>query len=190
VGPPGTFLFITGSNMSGKSTLLRAIGVNVTLALAGAPVCARRIRLHVVDIRTSIHVQDSLVDGVSFFMAQLQRLKDVVTAADAAAAAGARPLLYLLDEILQGTNTAERRVAATRVIRHLIDVGAIGAVTTHDLELGVTSELESAAHAVHFTESVLEEDGRVVMNFDYRLRPGIATSTNALHLMRVVGLNP
>lgn len=191
LGPPGTFLFITGSNMSGKSTLLRAIGANVVLAGAGAPVCAARMRLPVLDVRTSIHVQDSLVDGVSFFMAQLQRLKDVVEAADRAASAESdRPLLYLLDEILQGTNTAERRVAATRVIRHLVDARAIGAVTTHDLELGETPELAAAAQAVHFTEQVSETDGTVAMRFDYRLRPGIATSTNALNLMRVVGLNP
>ena len=190
VGPPGTFLFITGSNMSGKSTLLRAIGLNATLALAGAPSCAQRMRTPSVTLRTSIHVQDSLVQGVSFFMAQLQRLKDVVSAADAGAQPGERPVLFLLDEILAGTNSAERRVAATRVIRHLVHVGAIGAVTTHDLELGEQPELTPSADPVHFSEHVDAADDGVAMSFDYTLRPGVATSTNALRLMRAVGLDP
>ena len=188
VGSPGTFLLVTGSNMSGKSTLLRALGQNVMLALAGGPSCARKLRLTPVTLRTSIHVEDSLVQGVSFFMAQLHRLKDVVAAADAAARAGTDPVLYLLDEILAGTNSAERRVAATRVIRHLVDVGAIGAVTTHDLELGDQAELVTAAKPVHFSETVAMEGDDVEMTFDYQLRAGVATSTNALRLMRMVGL--
>lgn len=187
VGPPGTFLLVTGSNMSGKSTLLRAIGLNVVLAHAGAPVCARRLRMPVVSLHTSIHVEDSLVNGVSFFMAQLQRMKSIVTAADEAAASGGR-ILYLLDEILQGTNTAERRIAATRVIQHLVDRGAIGAVTTHDLELASEPALVAAAVPVHFRENVQTVDDRATMTFDYMLRPGIATSTNALKLMAIVGL--
>lgn len=190
VGPPGTFLFITGSNMSGKSTLLRALGQNALLALAGGPSCARRLRLPPVTLRTSIHVQDSVVQGVSFFMAQLQRLKDVVSAADVATLPGERPVLYLLDEILAGTNSAERRVAATRVIRHLVDVKAIGAVTTHDLELGDQAELIAAAVPVHFSETVASDGAAMSMSFDYQLRPGVATSTNALRLMRMVGLDP
>ncbi len=187
VGPPGTFLLITGSNMSGKSTLLRAIGLNTVLAFAGAPVCARRFALAPLELRTSIHVEDSLVRGVSFFMAQLQRMKDIVNSADSAAASAGR-ILYLLDEILQGTNTAERRVASTRVISHLVNRGAIGAVTTHDLELATQPALAAAARPVHFRETVHTEDGRPAMSFDYVLRPGIATSTNALKLMEIVGL--
>jgi hypothetical protein len=189
VGPPGSFLLVTGSNMSGKSTLLRSIGLNVVLALAGAPVCARRLRLPVVALQTSIHVQDSLVEGVSYFMAQLRRMKAIVEAADRAAAGHGPPVLYLLDEILQGTNTAERRIAATRVIRHLIDRGTIGAVTTHDLELADEPALAAAARPVHFREHVAREAGRTVMTFDYVLRPGVATSTNALRLMEIVGLD-
>ncbi|MGH7554057.1 MAG: MutS-related protein, partial [Longimicrobiales bacterium] len=187
VGPSGTFLLVTGSNMSGKSTLLRAIGLNTVLAFAGAPVCAHRFTLPPLILWTSIHVEDSLVRGVSFFMAQLYRMKAIVSAADAAAA-GDRHILYLLDEILQGTNTAERRIAATRVIHHLVDRGAIGAVTTHDLELASESALASAANPVHFRETVHTQDGRPIMTFDYLLRPGIATSTNALKLMEIVGL--
>jgi DNA mismatch repair ATPase MutS len=145
------------------------------------------MRLPVLSLHTSIRVADSVVQGVSYFMAQLQRMKQIVAAADAAAG-NAPPVCYLLDEILQGTNTAERRIAATRVIRHLVDVGAIGAVTTHDLELADEPVLRAALDCVHFTETVSEDDGRLTMSFDYLLRPGIATSTNALALMRMVGL--
>lgn len=187
VGPPGTFLLVTGSNMSGKSTLLRAIGVNTVLALAGGPVCARSLSVPAVDLRTAIHVQDSLADGVSFFMAQLQRVKEIVAAADASAASGP-PVLYLLDEILQGTNTAERRIAATRVIRHLLDAGAIGVVTTHDLELADAPRLAGTFQPVHLRETVSAAGEAAALSFDYILRPGIATSTNALRLMEIVGL--
>ncbi|MGH7505998.1 MAG: MutS-related protein [Longimicrobiales bacterium] len=187
VGPPGTFLLITGSNMSGKSTLLRAIGANAVLALAGAPVCARSMRLAVVSIRTSIRIADSVVRGVSYFMAQLQRMREIVVAAEQVAE-GEPPVLYLLDEILQGTNTAERRIAATHVIRHLVDHGAIGAVTTHDLELADEPALRQAVAAVHFTETIVGGGPGAMMTFDYRLRPGVATSTNALRLMEMVGL--
>jgi DNA mismatch repair ATPase MutS len=184
VGPPGTFLLITGSNMSGKSTLLRAVGVNAVLAQAGAPCCAQRLRLTPLAVRTSIVVQDSLARGVSHFMAELERLKQVVDAADAAAG-GPVAVLYLLDEILHGTNTAERRIAARRVIRHLLAARAIGGVTTHDLELVNDVALRDHARLVHFQET-FGDDRR--LSFDYRLRPGLATSTNALKLMRYVGL--
>ncbi|HET7586318.1 MAG TPA: hypothetical protein VFK13_15505 [Gemmatimonadaceae bacterium] len=187
VGPPGSFLFITGSNMSGKSTLLRAIGANVVLALAGGPSCAERLRLPVVRVATSMRVQDSLERGVSFFMAELERLKLVVEGARSAAADGP-PVLYLLDEMLQGTNTAERRIAARMVIRALLESGAIGAVTSHDLALVDEAPLDSAARAVHFTEQVVETPAGPKMTFDYRLRPGVATSRNALALVRAMGL--
>jgi hypothetical protein len=187
VGPPGTFLMVTGSNMSGKSTLLRAVGANVVLALAGAPVCARRMRLPVVALHTSMRVQDALEEGVSLFMAELRRLKLVVDAARAARAADTAPVLYLLDEILHGTNTAERQIAARRIVGHLIEQGAVGAISTHDLTLGV-GELARTARAVHFTELFLPADGGPVMTFDYRLRPGVATSVNALKLVEMMGL--
>ncbi|HEX6306550.1 MAG TPA: MutS family DNA mismatch repair protein [Longimicrobiales bacterium] len=188
VGPPGTFLLVTGSNMSGKSTLLRALGTNAVLAQAGAPVCAARLRLPPLEVYTSIRVQDSLARGVSYFMAELERLKQIVDAAQRARAGGSATLLFLLDEILHGTNTAERRIAATRVIRHLVDSGAIGAATTHDLALAEVPALTAAARLVHFTEDVVEVDGASTLRFDYRLREGLATSTNALALMRIVGL--
>jgi DNA mismatch repair ATPase MutS len=188
LGPPGTFLLVTGSNMSGKSTLLRAVGLNAVLAQAGAPVCATRLRMPPLDVHTSIRVQDSLARGVSYFMAELERLKQIVDAAHRVRDDGSGTLLFLLDEILHGTNTAERRIAATRVIRHLIDTGAIGAATTHDLELADAPALASAARLVHFSETFEDVAGASTLHFDYRLRAGLATSTNALALMRIVGL--
>ena len=180
VGPAGSFLLVTGSNMSGKSTLLKAVGLNAVLAQAGAPVCAGSLRMPPLRIVTSVHVEDSLVDGVSYFMAGLHRLRHVV---DAAREQGT---LYLLDEILQGTNSTERRIAARTVLRHLLATGAIGAVTTHDLTLAEAEDLVARAVAVHFTESVGDRDEGIA--FDYRLRDGIATSTNALRLLEMVGL--
>ena len=188
VGPPGTFLLVTGSNMSGKSTLLRAIGVNLVLANAGGPVCAAALRLPPVTLATSMRVQDSLTGGVSFFMAELQRLKGIVDAARAAAAGGERRLLYLLDEILQGTNTAERQIAARRVILYLVAAGALGAVSTHDLTLADSPAMAAAARLIHFTETVAPDGSGPAMSFDYKIRPGLATSTNALRLMKLIGL--
>ena len=186
VGPPGTFLLVTGSNMSGKSTLLRAIGANVVLAQAGAPVCAQSLGLPHVALYTSVNIQDSLVDGVSLFMAELQRMRGIVEAA----ARGDHLCMYLLDEILHGTNSAERRIAVRSVLQHLLRAGAIGAITTHDLALAEDPAIDAAARKVHFTETVSEADGSVKMSFDYRARPGLATSTNALTLMRLVGITP
>jgi hypothetical protein len=190
VGPPGTFLLVTGSNMSGKSTLLRAIGVNAVLAQAGAPACAAALRMPPLDVWTSVRIDDSLAEGVSLFMAELHRMKEIVDAAAMDGRRSGRRLLFLLDEILHGTNTAERRIAARRVIRHLLEHGAIGAVTTHDLELAEEPVLEPVAHLVHFQETFedRDDDGGGTLRFDYRLRQGLATSTNALKLMKLVGL--
>ncbi len=186
VGPPGTFLLVTGSNMSGKSTLLRSIGINAVLAQAGGPVCAASLRMPPVTLATSILVEDSLADGVSFFMAELQRIQKVVAAADRAQAEG-RVLLYLLDEVLRGTNSYERQVAVRRVVLHLMRHGALGAVSTHDLQLAEVPELQAAAVPVHFRETV-HPGGDPPMTFDYQMRPGVATTVNALKLMELVGL--
>jgi DNA mismatch repair ATPase MutS len=177
-------LLVTGSNMSGKSTLLRAIGLNIILAQAGSCVCASRLRLPPCDLQTSIRVQDSLELGLSYFMAALARLKGVVDAAEQER--DNRVLLYLLDEILQGTNSAERSIAVRAVTRHLLEAGAIGVMTTHDLNLASQEPLKSSAVLVHFTETVGD---RGTMAFDYRLREGLATSRNALRLMQMIGIS-
>lgn len=188
VGPPGTFLMVTGSNMSGKSTLLRAVGANVVLAQAGAPVCAERLVLPPVLLATSMRIHDSLADGVSFYMAELRRLKQIVDAAREKSTGSERTLLFLLDEILQGTNTAERQIAVRRVLAHLLREGAIGAISTHDLQLAADPTLAEASQAVHFRETIHNESGRQEMTFDYRLREGLATTSNALKLLEMVGL--
>ena len=188
VGPAGTLVLITGSNMSGKSTLLRAIGLNTVLAQAGAPVCASGFIMPPSAMHTSIRVQDSLELGLSYFMAALARLKQIV---DAALRQGSsrsdRVLFYLLDEVLQGTNSVERGLAVRAVVRHLLDAGAIGVMTTHDLALADEEPIRSAAHLAHFTEQV---HANGTMSFDYTLRPGLATSTNALRLMQLIGISP
>lgn len=189
VGPPGTFLLITGSNMSGKSTLLRALGVNTVLAQMGGPVCAAEMRLPAaLTVASSMRVQDSLSQGVSYFMAELRRIKEIVDHVDAHRDQPDRPILYLLDEILQGTNTGERQIAARRIILHLVGNGAIGAVSTHDLTLADAPAIAAAAVPVHFSERFERTPDSPTMTFDYQLRPGVATSTNALKLMEVVGL--
>jgi len=185
IGPTGTLLLVTGSNMSGKSTLLRSIGLNVVLAQAGGVVAARSFSVPPSDLQTSLRVQDSLELGLSYFMAALARLKGVVDAAEHERPG--RVLVYLLDEILQGTNSVERGLAVRAVARHLLDSGAIGAMTTHDLSLANEEPMSSAAELVHFTE-VVEDNGE--MRFDYRLRPGLATSRNALRLMKLIGIDP
>ncbi len=184
VGPPGTLLLVTGSNMSGKSTLLRAIGLNAVLANAGGCVCASRLSMPAVDLQTSIRIVDSLELGLSYFMAAVARLKGVVDAAEHPPAG--RVSLYLLDEILQGTNSAERSIAVRAVARHLLAAGAIGAMSTHDLHVAAEEPLTSSAQLVHFVETV-RDDGS--MHFDYALRPGLATSRNALRLMRMIGID-
>ena len=184
VGPPGTMLLVTGSNMSGKSTLLRSIGLNALLAQAGGFVCAEQMSLPPVRLGTSVRVHDSLSDGVSFFMAELNRLKQVV---DMAEQEGPR-LLYLLDEILQGTNSAERQIAVSHVLQHLLAAGAIGAISTHDLELASLSELTDHCQTVHFRETLGDDGSAESMTFDYRLRDGVSPTTNALKLLELVGL--
>ena len=188
VGPPGTVLLVTGSNMSGKSTLLRSLGANIVLAQMGSVVCADAMTLPPIRIETSMRIADSLADGVSFFMAELKRLKEIVDTAKAHSHDNPRRLLFLLDEILQGTNSRERQIAVSRVVRKLIDEQAIGAISTHDLDLAKTDELAQACRTVHFSEQFVVRDGKEVMTFDYRMKPGIAETTNALKLLELVGL--
>jgi DNA mismatch repair ATPase MutS len=183
---PGTALLVTGSNMSGKSTLLRSMGVNAVLAMAGAPVVARRFVTSVFEVRTSMWARDSLAKGVSHFYAELQKLKRVVDGIDSG-----RPLFFLLDEILQGTNSRERVIGARSVLRHLLERRAMGAVSTHDVGLlDLPPELDARLDKVHFEEQVhKKDDGTSTMSFDYRLREGVVRSTNALRLMKSVGID-
>jgi DNA mismatch repair ATPase MutS len=187
VGPTGTFLLVTGSNMSGKSTLLRAIGVNVVLAQAGAPVCAARLRCPPVGLHTSMRIRDSLELGVSYFMAEVLRLRQIV---DATRTPSDSPhmVLYLFDEILQGTNATERTIAAQRILEFLLSVDAIGALATHDLRLLDSPAVSRAARLIHFREEVVQGRDGPTLRFDYRLRPGPASTTNALRLMELAGL--
>lgn len=184
VGPPGTVLVVTGSNMAGKSTFLRAVGLNVVLARLGAPVCAEWFALPPLRLETCMRTVDSLEQGLSSFMAQLTRLKGVV---DAAAIADP-PLLYLLDEVLHGTNSEERRIAVQRIVGHLLHARAIGGLTTHDLALTQIPALGDAARHVHFSETFDESVTPPAMTFDYVVRPGPATSRNALKLVQMLGL--
>jgi DNA mismatch repair ATPase MutS len=173
-------LVVTGSNMSGKSTLLRTVGANAVLALAGAPVRAAALRLSPLAVGASIRVQDSLQDGESRFYAEIKRIRQVLDIAR-----GGVPALFLLDEIFDGTNSAERRIGAEAVVRSLLDLGGVGLVTSHDLALAeIAVSLSPRARNVHF-EDHLEGD---VIAFDYRLKPGPVQKGNALGLMRAVGL--
>jgi Flp pilus assembly protein TadB len=173
-------LVVSGSNMSGKSTLLRTVGINAVLALAGAPVRAHRLRLSCLALGATLRIQDSLLQGSSRFYAEITRLRQLVALAE-----GPHPLLFLLDEILHGTNSHDRRIGAEAVIRGLIGRGALGLVTTHDLALAaVVPALGGEAANVHFEDHL--ENGRLC--FDYKMREGVVTKSNALELMRAVGL--
>lgn len=174
-------LVVSGSNMSGKSTLLRAVGVNVVLALAGAPVRAVRLRLSPLVVGATLRVEDSLREGHSRFYAEILRIRTIVETAG-----GPVPLLFLLDEILHGTNSYDRRIGAEGVVRALVKLGAIGLVSTHDLALTeLPAMLGGVAVNVHFEDRL--EDGRMV--FDYRMRAGVVEHSNALALMRAIGLD-
>jgi hypothetical protein len=179
---PGTALVVTGSNMAGKSTLLRAIGVNVVLALAGGPVSAAAMRVPLVRLRASMRIADSLQHGASYFQAELARLRTVIEDAEAAP-----PILFLLDELLRGTNARARHRGARAVVLHLLARRAMGIVATHDIALSeLEDELGGKVRNLHFTD-VLGPDGE--MTFDYRLRPGVVKTSNALRLLAMAGVD-
>src|SRR6185503_4105554 len=174
-------LVISGSNMSGKSTLLRTVGINGVLALAGAPVRATRLLMTPLAIGATLRIQDSLQEGRSRFYAEITRIREL-----ADLARGHEPLLFLLDEIFHGTNSHDRLVGATGVLRSLLDRGAIGLITTHDLALtAIADSLSTRAANMHFEDRF--EGGEIV--FDFRMKPGPVTRSNALALMRSVGLD-
>ena len=173
-------LMVSGSNMSGKSTLLRTVGVNTVLALAGAPVRAASLRLTPLAIGATLRIEDSLRDGRSRFFAEITRIRMLSDLA-----AGPVPLLFLLDEVLSGTNSHDRLIGASGILRALIARGAIGLATTHDLALtAVADDLAPRAANIHFDDSLDGEE----MHFDYLAKAGPVTRSNALALMRAVGL--
>jgi hypothetical protein len=173
-------IVVSGSNMSGKSTMLRTLGVNVVLAQAGGVVRARRMTLSPLAVGASIRVTDSLQGGVSRFYAEILRLRQILDET-----AGALPVLFLIDEFLHGTNSHDRRIGAGALVRGLVKRGAIGLITTHDLALAdVADELGESAANVHFEDQI--EDGKI--SFDYHMRPGVVRKSNAIELMRQVGL--
>jgi MutS domain V len=189
VGPQGRILMVTGSNMSGKTTLLRAIGINVLLAKAGGPVCATKLALPWVNVVTSMRAIDSVTEGVSLFMAELTSIKAVIETAQRATRAGNGLVLYLLDEILLGTNIDERRVITCRLIQNLLQQRAIGAMSTHDLSLLHFKEFAERCQKIHFQETFVSNNGRLEMAFDYRIRDGEAQSRNAIALTKHIGLD-
>lgn len=179
--PAPQALLISGSNMSGKSTLLRSIGVATVMAFAGAPVRARSLRISPLAVGASIQLHDSLQEGASRFYAEIERLSQIVTLSREQA-----PALFLIDEVLHGTNSHDRRLGAAAVVHALLGAGALGLVTTHDLAIaGIADEDGSRVTNMHFEDQV--EDGKIA--FDYTLRPGVVTRGNALALMRMVGID-
>ncbi len=173
-------MILSGPNMAGKSTFIRSIGVNAVLAQCGAPVRARRMRMSPLAVAASICVLDSLADGMSRFYAEIQRIKLI-----ADLARGATPVLFLLDELLSGTNSHDRLVGTQFVLTSLLDHDAVGVVSTHDLALTKIPEMVGGrAFNCHFEDRY--EDGRLV--FDYKLKAGIVQTSNALKLMQSIGL--
>jgi DNA mismatch repair ATPase MutS len=177
----GELWLVTGSNMSGKSTFLRTIGINVCLAQAGAPVCGARFEWSWVRLHCCIRVEDSIEQGLSHFYAEVKRLKLILEAARDRSAA---PVLYLIDEIFRGTNNRERLIGSRAYIQALASHNGFGLVTTHDLELAELETAISTLRNVHFQERI--EDG--ALSFDYVLRPGPCPTTNTLRIMAMEGL--
>jgi hypothetical protein len=179
LGEDVRFLIVSGSNMSGKSTFLRAIGLNAVLAWMGAPVRCARLRVSKLEIVAAIRVQDSLTDGRSHFFAEMQRLRRMIDRA------GEGRLLYLADEIMSGTNSHDRRIATEWVIRALVRRNAIGLITTHDLTL-----TEIAANGLPGRNVYFEDSGDTgKLDFDYKLRYGLLKHSNALNIVRMLGID-
>lgn len=179
IGDSGRILIITGSNMSGKSTLLRTAGMNLVLAYCGAPVCARDFKCSIMNVYTSMRINDNLEESISSFYAELLRIKMIVEAAEK----GNR-IFFLLDELFKGTNSMDRHTGARVLIIKLRGEGAVGLVSTHDLELGSLEGEDSNIKNFHFQENYI--DGEI--KFDYKLRPGISRTRNAIYLMKMAGI--
>jgi DNA mismatch repair ATPase MutS len=172
---------VTGSNMSGKSTWLRSIGINLVLAYAGGPVCAEKFVCSVMDIYTSMEIRDDLIEGVSTFYAELKRINMILEHSRRD-----KPMIYLIDEIFRGTNSLDRITGAQVVLRQLSQNGAIGLISTHDFELcDLEKELGPTFKNYHFQEHYVNGG----IEFDYKLRPGRCSTSNARYLMKMVGID-
>lgn len=177
---PCRVLLITGSNMSGKSTFLRTIGINLILAYSGASVCATSMTCSIFSIHTCMRTSDNLEKGVSSFYGELLRIKNILNATKKD-----KQVFFLLDEIFKGTNSYDRHIGAKMLIKQLYDNGASGLVSTHDLELG-SMEVENESKVKNFHFSEYYQDNKIY--FDYKLRPGISTTRNALYLIKMIGI--
>jgi hypothetical protein len=185
----GDVVVVSGPNMAGKTTFLRAVGLDVLLAQAGSAVAAESLRLRRCRLRTSVRVEDDLARGVSLFLAEVTRLRDVIADAERP---DAPPVLFLFDEILHGTNARDRRVATRRVLDRLRHAGAVGLVTTHDPAIAHADDPATSAslRELHFDGSVARDaDGGLALRFDYRALPGPATHANALAVLELLGID-
>jgi DNA mismatch repair ATPase MutS len=177
----GQINLITGSNMSGKSTFLRTVGLNLVLAYAGGPVNAEQLVTAPFRLVSCIRISDSVIDGISYFYAEVKCLKALL---EELAHDDPRPVFYFIDEIFRGTNNRERLLGSRAYIRALVDQAGIGLIATHDLELVQLADEMPVVSNYHFTDAV--EDGRMI--FDFTIRPGPSPTTNALKIMRLEGL--
>ena len=180
LGQNKSVLIITGANMAGKSTFLRTIGVNLVLALSGAPLCARTFRCPVIDMRSGMRTADSLKDHQSYFYAELNRLKVIMDDLRSD-----RPLLILLDEILKGTNSADKQAGSIALVKQLLPHPCLALIATHDLAMGELAKEFPERIQNYCFEATIENDQ---LSFDYKLKPGLATKMNATFLMRKMGI--
>ena len=179
LGLPQSILLITGSNMSGKSTFLRTIGINLVLAYAGAPVCAESFSCSIMNIYTCMRISDSLEKNISSFYAEIIRIKSIVSAAKRG-----ESIFFLLDEIFKGTNSLDRHLGAETLINRLSKESALGLVSTHDIELGELENKNSKIKNYNFQEYYKNDE----IYFDYKLRAGVSTTRNAVYLMKLAGI--
>jgi DNA mismatch repair ATPase MutS len=177
----GELALITGSNMAGKSTFLKTIGINLCLAYAGGPALAVSLHCRPFRLYSCIRITDSLADGISYFYAEVKRLRGLLEALEAA---DERPVFYLIDEIFRGTNNRERLIGSQAYVQALLGAPGVGLIATHDLELAGLAEQDQRALNYHFRDEV--SDGRLA--FDYLVRPGPSPTTNALKIMAIEGL--
>ncbi|MFW6253465.1 MAG: MutS-related protein, partial [Chitinivibrionales bacterium] len=170
---------ITGSNMSGKSTFLRTVGINLVLGYAGAPVCASRMGCSPIHVYTSMRIGDNLRNNVSTFYAELLRIKKIVDAVKRK-----ENILFLLDELFRGTNSQDRHDGAVAVVKALKTDHTLGIISTHDLQLSELGQKDTSIYACHFKEYYVDQE----IHFDYKLYPGPSTTRNAMFLIRTMGI--